>query len=227
MVGIRRSARIKVQQTATASASASGTLTGLQPHQSIKRGIDELSASEPKSKRNRSLTAKAPTKSDGISNVTVASEQVEVTDETQNGTRVTKTTTKSTKKSTKTSKASSTKAFQVPVLNLDVPHYRTLIDKHYSQIDSSKLVEGTMDGVSHILKVDPCLPALLGNGWGAELFRPFVVENPKSNGDEHSADEQNDLQRYYEHLCRGILAQQISGAAARSIVRKFKLLFLD
>lgn len=53
------------------------------------------------------------------------------------------------------------------------------------------------------------------------LFQRCFGHNPEL--DDKNPEEL--LQYYYESLLRGILAQQISGAAATSIIRKFKLLF--
>ncbi|VVT45537.1 uncharacterized protein SAPINGB_P000783 [Magnusiomyces paraingens] len=87
-----------------------------------------------------------------------------------------------------------------------------------------------LKGVHHLLQTDPSLPALLGPEWKADLFAPLSNAEPDTGTDNSTIanivmSDQALLSKYYQHMARGILAQQISGAAARSIVRKFKLLF--
>lgn len=109
------------------------------------------------------------------------------------------------------------------------------INHHLSKIDFSKLVPGSREALHHILKIDPQLPTLLGDRWNEKLFRPFLLsprKNPNTSADNEpkSKDFENSpqlarLQEHFEELSRGIIAQQVSGPSARSIIRKVKLLF--
>lgn len=112
---------------------------------------------------------------------------------------------------------------------LDINHHTAKIPHYYSLIDGSNFVNGVMPGISHLLKTDPLLPVLLGDHWQTSLFSAFLKKDPVLLGNlpEHSAhkDDNTPLQSYFNHIIRGVLAQQISVAAARSVIRKFKLLY--
>lgn len=116
---------------------------------------------------------------------------------------------------------------------LDIKPHAAKIPHYYSLIDGSNFVNGVMPGISHLLKTDPLLPVLLGDHWKTSLFSAFLkqdhvlLENhPERNSHKDDTDSApHQLQSYFDHIIRGVLAQQISVAAARSVVRKFKLLY--
>lgn len=109
---------------------------------------------------------------------------------------------------------------------IDMAALRAQIPANVARIDAARLVPHIVPGIAHILDVDPSLPLLLKDEWSAELFVPFLKKEEEEIRDAAALDaEEEELNRHYQHISRGILAQQISGAAARSILRKFKLLY--
>lgn len=81
-----------------------------------------------------------------------------------------------------------------------------------------KFVPGFVEALAAARKVDPSLDHVLAK---EHLFVDCFGYDA-ARADRTPAEL---LQQYYEALLRGVLAQQISGAAANSIQRKFKLLF--
>lgn len=144
---------------------------------------------------------------------------------------------KNSNKQTKIESANESDTIIEPLIDLEAldKESNALIDHHLSKIDFSKLVPGTKDAILHILKVDSRLPMLLGDRWNETLFRPFLLspkKNPNTSADNEPKSQAFDhnselakLQEHFEELSRGIIAQQVSGPAARSIIRKVKLLF--
>ena len=83
---------------------------------------------------------------------------------------------------------------------------------------SGEFIPEFKKALENVRSVDPWLEHLFDK---ESLFLKLFGANP--DRDTKTPDEQ--LQMHYESLLRGILAQQISGAAANSINRKFKLLY--
>ncbi|KAH3663436.1 hypothetical protein WICMUC_005962 [Wickerhamomyces mucosus] len=68
-------------------------------------------------------------------------------------------------------------------------------------------------GVEHVLSKDPSLYPLVVH----EPFKQFVAESKPATT----------LQECFQALCRSIIGQQVSGAAANSIEKKFRALYQD
>ncbi|ODQ77497.1 hypothetical protein BABINDRAFT_18614, partial [Babjeviella inositovora NRRL Y-12698] len=73
-------------------------------------------------------------------------------------------------------------------------------------------------GVEYVLSKDPNLYATV-------VLKPFDAYLKTVSHQFDDADQQ--LQFWFESLCSGIISQQVSGAAAKSIKRKFLLYFLN
>lgn len=83
-----------------------------------------------------------------------------------------------------------------------------------------KFMTGFDEALSAVRGVDPDIDQVLAK---EHIFVDCFGHDPA----RENKTPKELTQLYYESLLRGVLAQQISGAAAKSIARKFKLLFRD
>lgn len=246
MSELRRSARIKTLKEA---ATVAATVSGVSAASSSKIIPSATSATFSTSTGTSQGTLKKvpneiPKKNTRTPRLKRKSEDGLLATEKQLGkTKNVKSAKSTTTSSSNNNKRQSSKKEETLIFIQDIDHeyHQSQIPNNIAAIDPLKLKEGTIEGVSHLLKIDPVIPSMLDKEWMAELFRPFLLKdeektinqnknentNVTTNTNNDNGNGNEKFLKYYQHIANGVLAQQISGAAARSIIRKFKLLYQD